>query len=79
MKCTLGILAAAMLLPAPVAPAAPAGDLVFAGFCLPLTSRFTKCIDGKIAECIRQRGFNCKNRQSCTPTKESCDPQALGR
>ncbi len=77
MKRKLQILAAAILLPAAMAPAAEAGEFVLAGICMPLTSRFTKCIDGKIAECVRTRSMTCKTRLTCTPTSQSCDLPAF--
>jgi hypothetical protein len=50
-----------------------AGDVMLAGICMPLTSRFTKCIEGKVSECVRRRTLKCKTKETCTPTQESCD------
>ncbi len=77
MKSVYGILALAMLLAAVMAPAAEAGETVLAGFCMPLTSRFTKCIDGKVAECVRTRSMTCKTRETCKPADARCDLPAL--
>ncbi len=52
--------------------AASESGLVRIGFCLPLTVRFTKCIDGRIADCVRSRGFTCKTRLSCVPGPQIC-------
>jgi hypothetical protein len=79
MKTTFRILTVTVLLPAAIAPAAHASGLILAGICLPLTSRFTKCIDGKVAECIRTRNVRCKTKLSCTPTQQSCDIPGLTR
>ncbi|MGO9174315.1 MAG: hypothetical protein ACLP7P_20450 [Rhodomicrobium sp.] len=79
MKSTFRILCATLLLPAAIAPAAHASGLILAGICLPLTSRYTKCVDGKVAECIRTRNVTCKTKLSCTPTQQSCDLPAVAR
>ena len=74
---TLRILTLIMLLPA--ASVADTRVLVLAGLCLPQTTRFTKCIDGKIAECTRSRNVKCKTRQTCTQAQQACDLPALIR
>ncbi len=40
--------------------------------CLPSTTRFTKCIDGKVSECTRERGLSCKKKFSCRVTGDTC-------
>jgi hypothetical protein len=52
---------------------AGARELVPARFCLPQTSRFTKCIDGKIASCTRSRNVKCKSHENCALTGQICD------
>ena len=70
------IVAAALLLPAlAVVSAHPA----FAGVCLPNSTRFTKCIDGKAAQCTRSRNIRCKTREKCIQTEQPCDLPALIR
>jgi hypothetical protein len=73
------VFAATMLLAAAFAIPAGAGGLVRIGFCLPGSTRFTKCIDGKLAECTRSRNVKCKTRQSCRPTEQSCEAMVLPR
>src|SRR5215469_10628547 len=73
------IFAAALLLAAASGAQASAGELIRAGFCLPGSTRFTKCIDGKIAECTRSRNVKCKTRQTCRPTQEHCKMPVLPR
>lgn len=55
------------------ASAAQAGELILARLCLPQTSRFTKCIGGRIASCTRSRNVKCKTHERCAPTGQSCD------
>ncbi|MFY9640939.1 MAG: hypothetical protein WCD20_16840 [Rhodomicrobium sp.] len=59
--------------------AADAQEVALAGLCLPQTTRFTKCIDGKVAECTRSRNIRCKTRQRCAETQTTCDLPALIR
>jgi hypothetical protein len=73
------ILAAAALLAAANAVPASTAGLIRAGFCLPGSTRFTKCIDGKLAECTRWRNVKCKTRQVCRPTEQSCEMPLLPR
>ncbi len=69
----------ALLLVPAFRQAVTASGLVRIGFCLPLTMRFTKCIDGRIADCTRSRGFNCKTRLSCVPGPRICGLPDLRR
>jgi hypothetical protein len=69
MTLWLRVLAVAILLGA-FAPRA-------AGICLPTSTRFTKCVDGKVADCTRSRDFKCKTRLNCTPTEQPCEMPLL--
>ena len=53
MKSALKLLTFALLFAA--AMAMGAFDPALAGVCLPNSTRFTKCIDGKAAQCTRSR------------------------
>ncbi len=77
MISTLRILILILLVPAP--RPADASEVVLARLCLPQTTRFTKCMDGKIAECTRSRNVKCKTRQTCTQTQQACELPALIR
>jgi hypothetical protein len=68
-----------MLLAAAFAVPAGAAGLLRVGFCLPGSTRFTTCIDGKIAECTRSRNVKCKTRQSCRLTEQPCEVPVLPR
>ena len=67
----LRVLTVAALLPAVLATIA--GRAAFAGVCLPNSTRFTKCVDGKAADCTRSRNIRCKTREKCVQTQQSCD------
>lgn len=77
MKSVLKLLTLALLFPAIIAVA----DLhpALAGVCLPNSTRFTKCIDGKAAQCTRSRNIKCKTREKCTQTEKPCNLPALIR
>lgn len=77
MKSVLKLLTLALLFPA--AMATGAFDPALAGVCLPNSTRFTKCIDGKVAQCTRSRNIKCKTREKCTQTEKPCDLPALIR
>jgi hypothetical protein len=70
---------AAMLLVAAFAVPAGAAGLLHVGFCLPGSTLFMRCIDGKLAECTRSRNVKCKTRQSCRPTEQACELPVLRR
>src|ERR1700730_1701312 len=55
----LRILTLTLLQTASVAAANP-NQLSRVRFCMPHATRFTKCIENKVAECTRSRGINCK-------------------
>jgi hypothetical protein len=73
------VCAAAILLAAAFVVPASADGLTRAAFCLPGSTRFTKCIDGKLAECTRWRNVKCKTRQAGRPTEQSCEMPLLPR
>jgi hypothetical protein len=77
MTSTLRILIVTALLPAALAAAAtrPA----HAGICLPNSTRYTKCVDGKTADCTRSRNIKCKTREKCVQTGQACDLPPLMR
>ena len=77
MTSTLRILIVTALLPAAFAAAAirPA----HAGVCLPNSTRYTKCVDGKAADCTRSRSIRCKTREKCVQTGQACDLPPLMR
>lgn len=77
MMRALPILASIAFLSA--ACAAGAHEARLARLCLPQTSRFTKCVDGKIANCTRSRNVKCKKHERCVATQQSCDLPALLR
>jgi hypothetical protein len=77
MKSAPKLLTFALLFPAVMA--AGAFDPVLAGVCLPNSMRFTKCIDGKAAQCTRSRNIKCKTREKCIQTEQPCDLPALIR
>jgi hypothetical protein len=73
------LLAIGIILQATFHPALGAGEATLAGLCLPGFTRYTKCTGGKIAECVRKRGFNCKTKHSCVETQQPCDPPDMVR
>jgi hypothetical protein len=76
MKTAPKLLPAALLL----AVAATGASLTaLAGVCLPNSKTYTKCIDGRIAQCSRSRNIKCKTRERCTQTEQTCDPRSLVR
>ncbi len=77
MQSALRILTVTVLLAAAFAAATVHPAL--AGVCLPDSTRFTKCIGGKAAECTRSRDIKCKKRENCVQTGQSCDLPALSR
>jgi hypothetical protein len=77
MKSALKLLTFALLFPA--AMAMGAFDPALAGVCLPNSTRFTKCIDGKAAQCTRSRNIRCKTREKCVQTEQPCDLPAMIR
>jgi hypothetical protein len=79
MKKAFPIFLASFILQAALHPASIAGEVLRAGLCLPGSTRYTKCAGGKIAECVRKRGFNCKTKQSCIVTRQPCDLPDMGR
>src|SRR5258706_13585702 len=68
----LPILTLTVLQTASVAAANP-NQLSRVRFCMPHATRFTKCIENKVAECTRSRGINCKTRRTCVVTSQICD------
>jgi hypothetical protein len=68
----LRILTLTVLQTASVAAANP-NQLSRVRFCMPHATRFTKCIENKVAECTRSRGINCKTRRTCVVTSQICD------
>ncbi len=54
-------------------PSAGRGWFSLPGFCLPKVTRFTKCIDNKVTNCTRSRGWDCKNKERCIATPEPCE------
>ncbi|MGA7325062.1 MAG: hypothetical protein WBX25_11395 [Rhodomicrobium sp.] len=72
MNLGLRNISAAMALMLVLAPA-QANELVLIGICMPLTTRYSKCVENKVAQCTRSRGVNCKTKTRCTATSEPCD------
>jgi hypothetical protein len=79
MAKAFSIFLTSIILQAAVYPAFGAGEVVLTGLCLPGFTRYTKWAGGKIAECVRQRGFNCKTKHSCVATQRPCDPPDMVR
>ncbi len=77
MKSAVKLLTFALLFPAVMATGA--FDPALAGVCLPNSTRFTKCIDGKAAQCTRSRNIRCKTREKCIQTEQPCDLPAMIR
>jgi hypothetical protein len=77
MKSAMRLLAFVLLFQAIMASGA--FDPALAGVCLPNSTRFTKCVDGKAAQCTRSRNIKCKTREKCIQTEQPCDLPALIR
>ena len=76
MRRALQVLTVAVFLP----PVLSDGTVypALAGLCLPNSTRYTKCIDGKVADCTRSRNVKCKTREQCKQTEQPCTlPQLI--
>jgi hypothetical protein len=78
MKSWFHIFAAGAILAADLA-ASCVSPASARGVCLPNSTRYFKCVDGKIADCTKARNIGCKTREKCTRTEQPCDPAALIR
>jgi hypothetical protein len=72
MKSRLQILFAGAALSAVLAACA-ASPASARGVCLPNSTRYYKCTDGKLADCTKSRNVRCKTYESCKPTGQPCD------
>jgi hypothetical protein len=72
MRSRLPILIAGAALSAALAFAA-ASPACARGVCLPNSTRYFKCVDGKLADCTKSRNVRCKTYETCKETGQPCD------